>query len=80
MFNAVLVPRTNLSFPGLHLRDGGEIARAVCLDYHAGRSAEISQASDSDKLAGRSKPVTARISIARPERKQTCGGGQAPHQ
>ena len=30
-FNAVLVPRTNLSFPGLHLRDGGEIARAVCI-------------------------------------------------
>ena len=30
---ALLVPRKNLSFPGLHLRDGGEIARAVCMDY-----------------------------------------------
>ena len=45
-----------------------------------GRSAERSQASGSDKLAGGSKHMTARISIARLEQKQTCGGGQAPHQ
>ena len=52
---AVLVPRTNLSFPGLHLRDGGKLYSSRGLYRLPGRSAERSQAIGSDKLAGGSK-------------------------
>ena len=54
---AVLVPRTNLSFPGLYLRDRDATSGDCSRVWYGlpGRSVERSQASGSDKLAGGSK-------------------------
>ena len=55
----ILVPRTHLSFPGLHLRDSSRSWYGL-----PGRSVERSQASGSDKLAGGSKHTMVQASLA----------------